>query len=210
MDHTCIKKNKGFTLLEAIIAIAILLVAIAGPMSISHKSLQTSLISKDEMTATFLAEDAIEAVRTIRDQYKMQNSTSTDWLNPLNKCVCTTVGECNLDVLLSAKFCNLDTTIDDMTDVSKNAIRGHIPSESLTINGNMNPLEEVYTSGLFEKYDLGIVASYKKSKFSRYFNLKKISTSDTFTNDAVLWVKVTWNSPLGVQQVNIKHNIYSY
>ncbi len=205
--------NAGFTLLEAIVAIAILLVAIVGPMNIAQKSLHTSLISRDEMTATFLAEDIIEAARTIRDQYKMNypiddgthTSQWADWTQPFTNCICTG-SSCDLDTPTSARYCNIDTTVDDMIGTIY-AIRSHDVNQLQSIN-NINPLEESRDpiSGLFIKFDLAGTGatSFVKSKFSRYFNIIK---SD---NEVLMQTRVTWNSPDGLQQVNIKHMFNNY
>ncbi len=55
--------KKGFTIVETLIAIGILMAAIAGPIAISQKSLKTGLITKDNMVATYLAEEAMEVIK---------------------------------------------------------------------------------------------------------------------------------------------------
>ncbi|MBX9907058.1 type II secretion system GspH family protein [Patescibacteria group bacterium] len=77
-----ISLQKGFTLMETLIAITILVTAIAGPMTIAARGLQTAYYSKDEMVAVFLAQEAIELVRMKRDQYALANSGSSfGWYN---------------------------------------------------------------------------------------------------------------------------------
>jgi prepilin-type N-terminal cleavage/methylation domain-containing protein len=71
----------GFTLIETLLAILILAMAIAGPLSIAAKGLQLALISKDQVTATYLAQDGIEYVRFIRDTNRLQG---LDWLAGLD------------------------------------------------------------------------------------------------------------------------------
>jgi prepilin-type N-terminal cleavage/methylation domain-containing protein len=60
-------KSRGFTLVETLIAISVLAVAITGPLAIAQKGLQAALISKDQVTAFYLAQDAIEYIRYARD-----------------------------------------------------------------------------------------------------------------------------------------------
>jgi prepilin-type N-terminal cleavage/methylation domain-containing protein len=57
----------GFTLIETLIAILVLSVALTGPFVIAEQGLQASLISKDQNTAFYLAQDAIEYIRYARD-----------------------------------------------------------------------------------------------------------------------------------------------
>lgn len=77
MPSTLLQKEKegfirssltaGFTLVETLVAISILLVVIIGPMTIAQKGIQNAYFARDQLTAVFLAQEAIEAVREIRD-----------------------------------------------------------------------------------------------------------------------------------------------
>jgi len=71
------KQLKGFTLIETLVAVLLLTTAIAGPLTVASKSLLAALVAKDQVTAFFLAQDAIEFVRFARDTNKLQGS---DWL----------------------------------------------------------------------------------------------------------------------------------
>ncbi|MEX0877639.1 MAG: prepilin-type N-terminal cleavage/methylation domain-containing protein [Candidatus Spechtbacterales bacterium] len=65
-------KNEGFTLLEAIIAIAVLLVAVTSASGLVISSLQGLHMTRNRVTAAYLAQEGIEVVRNIRD---------TNWIN---------------------------------------------------------------------------------------------------------------------------------
>lgn len=69
--------NKGFTLIETLVAIFILTIAIAGPLTIASRSLNSALIAKDQMTAQYLAQDAIEYIRYARDTNSLHGG---NWL----------------------------------------------------------------------------------------------------------------------------------
>ncbi len=73
--------NKGFTIIETLVAIAILMISIAGPLTIAQKSLLSALYARDQVTASFLAQDAIETLKNKRDSnlYASQN-----WLAGMN------------------------------------------------------------------------------------------------------------------------------
>jgi prepilin-type N-terminal cleavage/methylation domain-containing protein len=85
MQYTVIHKN-GFTLVETLVAIAVLLLAIIGPMTIAQKGIQNAQFANEQFTAVFLAQEALEAVRKLRDEkaldrYAGDSSTDTsDWL----------------------------------------------------------------------------------------------------------------------------------
>ena len=53
--------------METLIAVFVLSLAITGPFMIAQKGLQAGLISKDQITAFYLAQDAIEYIRYARD-----------------------------------------------------------------------------------------------------------------------------------------------
>lgn len=59
--------TRGFTLVETMVAISILLIAITGPMSAISKSLSQIAIARDQMIAINFAQQGIEAVRQARD-----------------------------------------------------------------------------------------------------------------------------------------------
>jgi prepilin-type N-terminal cleavage/methylation domain-containing protein len=58
---------QGFTLIETLIAISLLLLAVIAPMSLTTQSLISAYYARDQMTASNLAQEAIEAVRSERD-----------------------------------------------------------------------------------------------------------------------------------------------
>lgn len=72
---------KGFTLIETLLAVLILTIAIGGPLTIAARGLQATLISRDQMVAGLLAQDALEYVRFIRDTNRLNNKS---WLAGLD------------------------------------------------------------------------------------------------------------------------------
>lgn len=89
---------RGFTLIETFVAISVLLVSLAGPLSIAAKSLQSAYYSRDEIAASYLAQEAIEYVRAIRDQNYLAGNP--DWLagldDPAKNCV---DADCTVDFI---------------------------------------------------------------------------------------------------------------
>ena len=59
----------GYSLVEVLIAITILLLAIAGPLTIAAKGLQSSYFARDQLTAFMLAQEGIESIITIRNNW---------------------------------------------------------------------------------------------------------------------------------------------
>lgn len=96
--------RRGFTLIETFVAITILVTAVAGPLTIASKGLTSSLVARDQLTASFLAQEAIEYVRQKRDTNHLQGNAS--WLTGLDNCI------------------NQDCTIDVVTDTEPEACLG--------------------------------------------------------------------------------------
>jgi len=87
-DSWQLKATPGFTLIETLVAVSLLSVAIVAPMSLTAKSLAAAYYARDQITAFHLAQEAIEAVRHIRDRNILTTAlgTPTDILSgiPLN------------------------------------------------------------------------------------------------------------------------------
>jgi type II secretory pathway pseudopilin PulG len=67
-----VKMNKGFTLMEAIVAIFVITTGLVGVLSLVSQTIASSTFSKDKLIAAYLAQEGIEIIRNIRD---------TNWLN---------------------------------------------------------------------------------------------------------------------------------
>lgn len=62
------QSSAGFTLIETLVAISILLIAIVGPLTLATRGLSAALVARDQITAFYLAQEAIEFVRVKRDE----------------------------------------------------------------------------------------------------------------------------------------------
>jgi len=76
MMHT--HPERGFTLIETMVAISLMTVAIIAPMSLTAQSLSSAYYARDQVTAYYLAQEAIESVRSIRDSQILQIAKSTN------------------------------------------------------------------------------------------------------------------------------------
>lgn len=85
------KRRRGFTLIETLVAISVLLVSLAGPLSIASSALRGAVYARDQVTAFYLAQEAIEYVRAVRDENLLVGDA---WLTGLDDCVDAT---CTVD-----------------------------------------------------------------------------------------------------------------
>lgn len=72
------KKSEGFTLVETMVAITILLVAVVGPISIIGDALHKFYYARDEMSAINLAQEGIEVVRAAAVTSMLSDKDITD------------------------------------------------------------------------------------------------------------------------------------
>lgn len=77
-------KQKGFTLLETLIAVTILSVSLAGPITIASQGLSSAFFAKEQITAFYLAQEAVEYIRSVRDENFLKGN---GWLDGISNCV---------------------------------------------------------------------------------------------------------------------------
>lgn len=80
----------GYSLVEVLVSISILLIATVGPMAIATQGLKSSQFALEQNTAYFLAQEGIEAIFAIRNNYALVDihdglgtgdpDTSWDWV----------------------------------------------------------------------------------------------------------------------------------
>ncbi len=59
--------GRGFTLIETLVAIAIVALAVVGPLYTADRAAVAAQLSNEELTASYLAQEGIEYVRALRD-----------------------------------------------------------------------------------------------------------------------------------------------
>lgn len=60
-------RQRGFTLIETLVAISLLTVGVAGSFSLMQKVTSFASISSSQLVASYLAQEGIETIRNIRD-----------------------------------------------------------------------------------------------------------------------------------------------
>ncbi len=106
--HTtfAVRSDSGFTIVETLIAITILATAVAGTMTIAFQGFRGAQLAKDELSASYLAQEGIDFIRAWRDQNYLSGLVTgpddADWMDGLNDGVggapCATVNGCTVDM----------------------------------------------------------------------------------------------------------------
>lgn len=158
-----LKKNKrGFTLLETLVAVFILTLALTGPIYIATLAIRSSVESRDNISAYFLAEEAVEYIRNLRDEYSLKGQGRPEILDPCSSPLGDR-GECTL-------------TVSAQGDYTITPCEGDCPPLNFNPQNNITYGENTDT------------APYTPSKFTRDITIGLGAISD---EDAVR-VRVRW------------------
>lgn len=74
------KNKKGFTIIETLVAVTILMISIVGPLTIAQKSLMASIYARDQVTASFLAQDIMEKIKNDKSNALLANTVFSNWV----------------------------------------------------------------------------------------------------------------------------------
>jgi len=179
--------KKGFTLIEALVAVSILMVAVAAPITIAQKGLSSAVYSKDQMIASYLAQDAIEYVINQRDQASI-NNPAFDW------------GEFKIDfdICTDEAGCEIDTVdpFDSFLHIRARVGEGEFIKKSFDSDGE------------FEFYGYN---GTEDTKFLRKINMDfhEINNVEGLKNEALITAEVTWPGGDGNNHVTIHTLIYN-
>lgn len=79
--------QSGFSLVETLVAITLLLIVIVGPMSISSSAARSTSYSSEQVVAFFLAQEGAELAQKVRDDYQLAQfagGSGSAWNNFIN------------------------------------------------------------------------------------------------------------------------------
>lgn len=91
--------QSGFSLVETLVAITILLIVIVGPMTISATAARSTSFSSEQVIAFFLAQEGVEIAQKTRDDLVLANFTlpadpSDGWFDFTNSTAAGTYVDC--------------------------------------------------------------------------------------------------------------------
>ena len=95
--------TNGFTLVETLVAISILIMVIIGPMTIAQRGIQSAYYANEQTTAIFLAQESMESIYRLRDNdalkvgFPAPDDTGTwDWYGEI-ELACKNATGCDVD-----------------------------------------------------------------------------------------------------------------
>lgn len=184
MLKSSIQKQKGFTLIETLVAILLLLVSITAPLTAAQNGLRAGFLARDQVVAFYLAQDVIESIKHLRDNYALGGGTG-DWLTSLS------ATGCNPGAVGTARLCTIDTSGDN--------------SISLTSCNDPDICGRLYYDENSKKY--GHDGTGELSKFSRRVYVTELVSGQ----EAQVLVEVEWDSNFfSIKRVVVQENIYNW
>ncbi len=187
------QKNKGFTVVETLVAIAILSLSITATFTAVQNGIRFSTHAKDQLTAFYLAQQAVESVKTMRDNnilfslYSLENNEDRrDWLYGLatdSSSPCAFSHVCQIDsLLLTATRCGGGTTVS----ITENP-------PNLCDNLRQNEANGLY----------GYVAEWELTRFKREVQLENVID----TREVRVVVTVSWTGSSGTQYFQVRETL---
>ncbi len=168
MKHLSYKK--GFTLVETMIAISVLMLGITGPLMLVASSLRNALVARDTITAYYLAQEGIEFVRYVRDDnyiLRRDGATGRGWLEGLD--LCTTGNGC---------------AVDTVQWFFINSYGDQLPIEACN-TGCTTPQMYLTSAGFYTYVSTGNIAA----KYRRAITIVPVGTSN---NEVKVTSTITW------------------
>ncbi|MEK7567729.1 MAG: hypothetical protein AAB513_02300 [Patescibacteria group bacterium] len=189
--------SAGFTLVEALIAISILLVAVVEPLSLTSRSVFNANVGKDQITASYLAQEGMEFIRNKRDVNILKlnpSSTGPNWLVGLEKCMTNEVA--NID---PSEVCTFDA-LNDPDNTNSYIICPDAdscqPFSLITISGSANNSLKRYGFGGFSPITL----------FERSVTITEIVPG----REAEVSVKVSWRTVYLDRSFTLRERLFNW
>lgn len=163
------KRSEGFSLVETLVAIFILSVSIVAPLTLAQKGLNAAIYARDQVTAFYLSQEAIEFVRNLRDSNGL---SGRDWLYSLSDCL--------------NQECGIDTTAPTGQQIIS-CTRGQGDC-SLTFN----PSTGIY--GERREGNGNPKPGWQNSIFTRTVQINKVSVGGNTMDEANVTSTVSWQT----------------
>jgi prepilin-type N-terminal cleavage/methylation domain-containing protein len=187
--NTNIFKKTGFTLVETLVAISILTLSILGTFTAVQNGLATSSFAKDQVTAFYLIQEAMEYARNIRDDnglstlYALENGGSTvPWL--------TSMSNIPSDPCYFGKTCIIDSSLKQMTSCS----------------GGFGTCPFISQNSSSKLYGHSTGGSWVLTKFRREMQFESVSSQEVAVTVRVSWVSGSFGKTITVKQTLFDKN----
>lgn len=174
--------QKGFTIIETLVATSILVVAVMGALSAVQSGLSSYIYSKDQIIAFYLAQEAYEQIRNLRDENNLIDPNGTSWLNRF--------AGMPSDPCYFGKKCIVSSLI----------FSGGPNGVAECPSGICDYLRQDSATGVY-----GYNNAWPLTQFRREVRLSSVNT-----NEIVVSVNVYWNKGTVARQFKIRGNLLNW
>lgn len=165
--------SRGFSLVETLVAITILLIAILAPMRISSQSIKTAEFARQQLVAVFLAQEGIESVIHLRDADSLDADGITwDWYATLDTAGCAGAG------------CSYDPVGDNFVDCA-------------TIANCLLYFDENATNDAYYTHTAGALPA---SPYTRVVTVTEVATGEAHIVSTVSWYSTLLKDTISVSE----------
>ena len=193
--------RRGFSMIEALVAITVLTLGVITPLSMLAKSIADANYARNQITAFFLAQEGQEMIINKRDNNRLDNKLDGSREDNENE------EQQDADYWLG----NLGPCIDPVPNGLKSTdvcyIDAQFPDEiTLCPDNGKCPLLKVDEEGFYGYGDDG-----KESIFTRWIQiepLEPLATDDNQERAAIVRVKVFWEDKGKTREFNLNSIIY--
>lgn len=195
------QKKSGFTLVEALVAVIILLIVITATLGAISSSLSYMRYSSDRIKASFLAQDVLEYIRAVRDTNVIQTvrevSTPATWITPFE--ICSVSSPCKIDTTVSLNiFSNAVASVTNC-NMSSTGSDGCI-----LYSKNISDENVIYGTKIAQSiFSEGNIEGWVPSKFTRYVTFEPINherKGQTKDDEYKVTATVKWTDIGGVER----------
>ncbi|MEI6345774.1 MAG: prepilin-type N-terminal cleavage/methylation domain-containing protein [bacterium] len=194
------RSQHGFTLLETLVAVSLLMLSIVGPLTIAQKSVKTSTYTKNRTTAYYLAQDAQEFLRNIRDTNSLAGGTWSTLGGVYGPCV-------------NGK-CDVDTQYSPSQVISNSATRaqaiqscGTTNCPTLTFVDDPTDLHNGYFG-----HKVAVSTTIVESQYRREITITPLNTSSPDSRELLIRVDVIWHEGIlgGEKKISLYDEVYDW
>jgi prepilin-type N-terminal cleavage/methylation domain-containing protein len=169
----------GFTLVESMVAISILSMAVTGPLLIAQKGIGSAIYARDQITAFYLAQEAVEYIRNVRDTNRI---AAAWWLKQFCLPANANCSVVNASYKINSVYSNFNN--NDGT-VNTNAISECVSS---------CPVLSFDTTNKLYGYDTGMGGTWVPTPFTRTISVD--NTVSVSGREALISVTIAWKTTL--------------
>ncbi len=168
--------TRAFTIIETLVAVAILMIAVAGPLVIASRGLRAALYSRDQMIASLLGQESMEVVKNIRSN---NISLGLNWVQSLGTCVVT--APCDASALSATirSGCSIECNWSTGYPLTFSSGYRSDGQGEPTLFRRMFFLTPMSTSGPIDEYTVNVVVSWTEGTVPNELRLTSQLTNST-------------------------------